>query len=63
MYSHKIGKKVLIRGELKVYEIIAVRHVTYESKKTYFVNTYFYLGKQKWVNSKECAILVKRKNR
>ena len=63
MYSLKIGKKVLVLGEMKVYEILAVRHVTYESKKTYFVNTYYYLGRQKWVNSKGCAILNKRKSR
>ena len=64
MYStDDIGEKIISLHDWEIYEIKAVRHVIYESKKTYFVNTYFYIGKQKWINSRNCIFLNNRKSR
>ena len=64
MYSnYEPGEKVISVNDWNIYEIIAVRHVTYKSNKSQFMNTYLYLGKGKWINSKSCISLTKKKNR
>ena len=58
-----VGEKIISFSDMKVYEIKAVRHVTYESQKTYNINTYLRLDNDKWINSRDCVLLNKRKNR
>ena len=64
MYSSfKVGDRVINTKDLVIYRVIAVRHITYESKVAHSMNVYLYVGKGKYINSKDCVLFHKKKNR